>query len=87
MQQNLFPGQYRIYRVSSRDREPLLRFMLDALREEGCRILYSSSVKEAPFRITFETPEGERLGIVAYAFLANNKQTKNRPIDEHRFQL
>jgi hypothetical protein len=87
MQQNLFPDQYRIYRVSPRHREPLLRFMLDALREEGCRILYSSSPKEAPFRITFKTPEGERLGIVAYAFLANNKQTKNRPKDEHRFQL
>lgn len=87
MQQNLFPDQYRIYRVSRRDREPLLTFMLDALREEGCRILHSSSPNQAPFKITFETPEGERLGILAYAFLANNKQTKNRPKDEHRFQL
>lgn len=87
MQQILFPDQYRVYRVSRKDREPLLAFMLDALRAEGCRILNSSSPKEAPFRITFETPEGERLGIVAYAFLANNKLTKNRPADEHRFQL
>jgi len=27
------------------------------------------------------------MGIVAYAFLANSKPTKNRPPDEHRFQL
>jgi hypothetical protein len=34
-----------------------------------------------------ETPAGERTGIVAYAFLANNTPTKNRPKDEHRFQI
>jgi hypothetical protein len=61
--------------------------MLEALRGEGCQILYSSPPTEAPFRITFETPEGERLGIVAYAFLANSRLTHNRPADEHRFQL
>jgi hypothetical protein len=27
------------------------------------------------------------MGIVAYAFLANNKKIKNRPQDEHRFQI
>ena len=77
----------RTYGVSRKDRDPLLAFMLDALRAEGCRILYSSPPTEAPFRITFETREGERLGIVAYAFLANSRLTKNRPNDEHRFQL
>jgi hypothetical protein len=81
------PLEYRTYRVSRKDREPLLDFMLQALRGEGCQILYCSSPSEAPFRITFETRDGERLGIVAYAFLANSKPTKNRPLDEHRFQL
>lgn len=61
--------------------------MLQSLRDEGCRILYSSPPTQAPFRITFETPEGERLGIVAYAFLANSRPTRNRPKDEHRFQV
>lgn len=79
--------EYRTYRVQRKDREPLLDFMVQALRGEGCRILYSSSPSEAPFRITFETPQGERLGIVAYAFLANSRRTENRPKDEHRFQL
>lgn len=88
MSNQIFPGlEYKTYRVSARDRTPLLDFMLDALRGEGCRILYSSSPSEAPFRITFETPQGERLGIVAYAFLANSRRTSNRPPDEHRFQL
>ncbi len=83
----MFPGNYRTYGVSRKDRQPLLDFMLEALRGEGCRILYHSPAAEAPFRITFETVEGERLGIVAYAFLANSRETKNRPADEHRFQL
>jgi hypothetical protein len=83
----LFPSEYRTYGVSRKDREPLLDFMLQALRGEGCQILYTSSPSEAPFRITFETPQGERLGIVAYAFLANSRMTHNRPADEHRFQL
>ena len=78
---------YRTYSVSARKRAPLLRFMIDALQGCGCRVLYASPPNRAPFRITFETPEGERMGIVAYAFLANTKVTKNRPGDEHRFQL
>jgi restriction-modification system family protein len=83
----LSPPEYRKYKVSRKHREPLLDFMLQSLRSEGCQILYSSPPTEAPFRITFETPEGERLGIVAYAFLANSRLTRNRPKDEHRFQL
>lgn len=78
---------YRTYAVSRRDREPLLEFMLEALRQSGCRILSHSSPTQAPFRIAFETLQGERVGILAYAFLANSKLTKNRPSDEHRFQL
>lgn len=61
--------------------------MLDSLRLARCRILYVSSASVAPFRIVFETAEGERMGIVAYAFFANAKATKNRPDDEHRFQV
>jgi hypothetical protein len=72
---------YRTYRVSRHDREPLLDFMLEGLRSAGCQILCASSPSEAPFRIVFETRMGERMGIVAYAFLANSKLTKNRPAD------
>ncbi|WP_426734956.1 hypothetical protein [Myxococcus faecalis] len=79
--------EYRTYSVSKRDKEPLLKFILDALESEGCRILRYSSPSQAPFRITFEMPTGERMGVIAYAFFANSKPTKNRPTDEHRFQV
>jgi hypothetical protein len=75
------------YGVSRSDREPLIRFMGEALESQGCRVIYASAPDIAPFRITFETPQGERIGIVAYAFLANNKTIRNRPPDEHRFQI
>ena len=78
---------YRTYGVIARDREPLRAFMLEALEGSGCRILHVSESARAPFRITFETSMGERMGIVAYAFLANSKLTRNRPADEHRFQI
>lgn len=75
------------YGVSPSDREPLIRFMVEALKKQGCRIIYTPPPNVGPFRITFETPQGERMGIVAYAFLANNKVIRKRPKDEHRFQI
>lgn len=78
---------YKTYGVRRSDREPLLRFMLDALRGSGCRILQADEPDHAPFRFTFLTPTGERMGVIAYAFFANSKVTKNRPDDEHRFQI
>ena len=79
--------EYRTYGVIARDREPLLAFMLEALEGSGCRILHVSEPDRATFRITFETSMGERMGIVAYAFFANSRLTRNRPPDEHRFQI
>ena len=75
------------YRVSANNRAPLVRFMCEALEAGGCRVLRSSRPDTAPFRISFESPEGVRMGIVAYAFLANSRVTKNRPDDEWRFQI
>lgn len=77
----------RVYGVQPRDREPLIAFMLNALRRSGCRIIHEPRPDAAPFRITFETPTGERLGIIAYAFRATFTPTKNRPQDEHSFQV
>ena len=37
--------------------------------------------------VTVPPGSGERLGILCYAFLANQVQTTNRPDDEHRFQV
>lgn len=78
---------YETFAVSRRDRAPLVAWMIEALELAGCRILRDSGADRAPFRLTFETPMGECMGIVAYAFLANSKLTTNRPTDEHRFQI
>lgn len=77
----------RYYKTKASAREPLLRFMLDGLRAAGSRIIFASSPDRAPFVITFETREGERMGIVAYAFLATRTPTRNRPEDERSFQV
>jgi hypothetical protein len=78
----------RVYRVQRADREPLLTFILDALKSDGCTILNHSGAEQAPFRIAFETSSGERMGIVAYAFFAgSNAGTPGRPHDEHSFQV
>jgi hypothetical protein len=81
------PELYETFRVSSRGRESLRDFMESALRAGGCTLIHTSAANEAPFRLSFLTPWGERIGIVAYAFLANSRPTKNRPSDEHRFQV
>jgi hypothetical protein len=80
-------GKLRTYAVSARDREPLVEFIVDALHRCGCRVLHRPPANTAPFRFTFEAPDGERMGVIVYAFLANSRETKNRPADEHRFQL
>jgi DNA (cytosine-5)-methyltransferase 1 len=78
---------WKTYSVSRSGKEPLLKFILDALQMRGCSIVFASEPTEAPFYIVFETPAGERHGVLAYAFLANTKTTRNRPEDEHRFQI
>ena len=78
---------FRNYSISRKAKEPLIAFMVDALTAAGCRIIQQSDPGIAPFQVSFETSLGERMGIVAYAFFANSKPTRNRPDDEHRFQV
>jgi hypothetical protein len=77
----------RLYSVSRAKKEPLVRFIREALENSGCRLLHEPDPSFAPYRFTFETPEGERPGILVYAFFANSQPTRNRPGDEHRFQV
>ncbi len=78
---------WKVYSVSARDKEPLLQFIRDALEQRGCTIQHVSPANRAPFHIVVDLPGGERLSVLAYAFRANFKETKNRPPDEHRFQI
>jgi hypothetical protein len=78
---------WKTYGVSRADKEPLLRFIVEALQMRGCRVINTPLLNRAPFYIVYETPTGERRGLLAYAFFANSEPTRNRPSDEHRFQI
>jgi hypothetical protein len=79
--------EWKTYSVRRIDKAPLLAFIVKALEMRDCRIVYASEPELAPFYIVFDTPSGERQGILVYAFFANAKVTTNRPEDEHRFQI
>ena len=78
---------WKVYSVSARDKEPLLQFIRGALEARGCTIQHMSAANRAPFHLVIDLPGGERLSVLVYAFLANSKPTRNRPADEHRFQI
>lgn len=78
---------WKSYSVRSSDKEPLLQFVIEALALRGCRVIHVSASNRAPFYIVFDTPSEERHGVLVYAFFANSSLTKNRPDDEHRFQI
>lgn len=58
-----------------------------ALEESGCKILKYPDPSCAPFEYEIETPDGERLSLICYAFTANKYRQKGRPTDEHRLQV
>ncbi|MDG5976732.1 hypothetical protein H010_15799 [Hydrogenophaga taeniospiralis CCUG 15921] len=79
--------EYKKWSVQRSAKQPLLDFLVDGLKAGGCTVLSVSDPSHAPFLISYETPMGERQGVLAYAFLANSQITRNRPEDEHRFQI
>lgn len=78
---------WKVYSVRRSEKQLLLSFITEALELRGCHVVHASDPGQAPFYIVFETPAGERHGLLAYAFLANYRHTRNRPKDEHRFQI
>lgn len=62
-------------------------FLEQAVEASGARVIYSSGPRVAPLFLTIEHPDGSREGVVAYAFHANRRETRNRPADEHRGQI
>jgi hypothetical protein len=62
-------------------------FLESAIARSGGRVLYSSGPSAAPLFLVVEDAAGTRQGVMAYAFWANSKVTRNRPKDEHRLQI
>jgi hypothetical protein len=62
-------------------------FVQHAIEHSGARVLASSPPNAAPLFLGIEDDSGERMGVCAYVFLANRRETRNRPQDEHRLQV
>jgi len=62
-------------------------FIERAVARSGARVVATTGGSEAPLFLSVEEPNGERLGICVYVFLANRKAIRNRPQDEHRLQV
>ncbi len=58
-----------------------------ALAASGARVLQRADPRSAPFELLIQTPSGEQLELVCYAFTANKYGQGGRPADEHRFQI
>ncbi len=78
---------WKVYSVVRATRSRLLTFIREALEVRGCTVHHVGPANRAPFHIVFDLPGGERMSVLVYAFLANAKATRNRPDDEHRFQI
>lgn len=76
----------RTYNVHRR--EPIVRFLEEALAASGIPVISKPNPKVAPFVFDIELPpQGEPLRLICYAFLANKYRQSRRPLDEHRFQI
>lgn len=62
-------------------------FVEEAIASSGGRVLASTGGNTAPLFLGVETEEGERIAACVYAFLANHREIRNRPADEHRLQI
>ncbi len=62
-------------------------FVEEAVERSGGRVISSTGPSQAPLFLGVEAEGGERIGVCAYAFLANRRETRNRPQDEHRLQV
>jgi hypothetical protein len=78
---------YRTYRVSASARGQTVEWLLRGLGQAGCKVISEPARDIAPFKVIFDTPNGERMGAVFYLFTIGCKETANRPFDECRFQI
>jgi len=58
-----------------------------AVQRSGGRVVFSSGPSRGPLFLGIESPDGRPIAVCAYAFTATHQQIRNRPADEHRFQI
>jgi hypothetical protein len=58
-----------------------------AVERSGGRVVYSSGPSRGPLFLGIENPDGRPIALCAYVFTATHQQIRNRPLDEHRFQV
>lgn len=58
-----------------------------ALLKSGAKIISEPNPALAPFEYTVLLPDGDLVELVCYAFTANKYRQRQRPTDEHRFQV
>lgn len=81
--------QPRRYHVSPGDKKPLLEVFRRGLLA-GAEILEEPGPGIAPFEYVIRTAQGERIRLIAYIFRATKYHPgdkRERPEDEHRFQI
>jgi len=80
-------GLPRAYSVNAYENEPLLDFIVDALRDASCALLHVPKPDTAPFRLSFQTARRERMGILAYAFRIRPQATPGHPEEVLHFEV
>jgi hypothetical protein len=78
------------YAVKAAEKQPLIEVLSEGLRAGGAEILVRPLPSRAPFEFEVLMPKGERLRLIAYIFRAkkyHSGERRERPKDEHRFQI
>jgi len=75
----------RIYK--GLQRRPVHQALETAVAQSGGRIVYSSGPNRGPLFLGIEDPAGRPTALCAYVFTATHQKIRNRPPDEHRFQV
>lgn len=81
------PGRSYARTYKRLQRKKAHRALESAVERSGGRVGYSSGPSHGPLFLGVEDADGRPTALCAYVFTATHQQIKNRPPDEHRFQV
>lgn len=78
----------KVYPIEA-EREAVVELLEHSVEASGGRLVYSSFREHliAPIYLGAEDTQGGRYGVLVYPFTTTRRETKNRPLDEHRAQI